>query len=194
MAKFTALSRLGAVPALGLAILVMLPMPVFADDESVYIRQIVTEKRLAVAEESQVAAFSTPGVGTINEIDVDFLDELALRGNGRRSSTVLQRGQRNRAVVSVKGGNNATFQRQVGVALDSSIQVAGTRNVIAVDQKGVGLESDINVLGANKQVVHIQRGSSANNGSAPLLYTGSSKEVELIIDTSQGRVTRPLTK
>ena len=194
MAKLEASPRHGPLLVLGLAMLIALPSSVLGDDDSVYIRQVATNNSPPAPEEPQVAAFSTPGEGTINDIDVDFLDELALPGSGRRSSTVLQRGQRNRAVVSVRGGNNTTFQRQVGVALDSSIRVAGTRNAIAVDQEGTGLESDINVLGANKQVVHIQRGRSASNGSAPLLYTGSGKEAELIIDTPKGRITRPLTK
>jgi hypothetical protein len=165
---------------------------VMADSEAAFVRQIEGAQRAPVPESSPVAAFSSPGHGTINSIDVNYLDELALPGQGRQISTIIQRGDRNRAKVSVQGGNNATLQRQTGVDLTSSILVSGGRNAIAVDQRGVGLTSDIDVLGANKKILHLQRGRGTNNASVPLLYTGAEPETVLVLDTPKGRLIKPL--
>ena len=180
--------------ALGLAVLILGSPLSLAADDSAFVRQIGEERRIPVDQARQIANFSSPGQGVINNIDTARLNDAlpSLPGAGKSSSEIVQRGTRNRAIVSIQGSNNATLQRQRGVALDSSVSVVGTGNAVLVDQKGANLDSEVGILGANKRIVHIQRGRGTNPDSSPLQLTGTKQETQLILETPKGRVTKTL--
>lgn len=168
---------------------------VSANDGSAFVEQVDSGKQQPLSAERQVATFSTPGDGAINNIDVENInrdDLLSPPGINRNVSVVIQRGERNRATVDTQGGRNATFQFQQGTELASQVNIFGTRNAIITDQKGNSLKSDIYVVGGNKSILHVQRGTGTSPSHTPLVYSGAEREFELILDTPRGRLTKAI--
>lgn len=173
--------------SLGLA---LLPILVSADDRSVFVEQVVA-KDSPQATERQIATFSTPGTGPS---DIERLDLPRLSGHDGQGthSVATQQGRNNRISIQAVGSGNVTLQRQQGVGLVSDITLVGQRNAIAVDQRGANLDSDIRVLGGNKAIFHVQRGMGPSHHHQPLLYTGTQREAEVILDTPKGRLSKSL--
>ncbi|WP_458525019.1 hypothetical protein [Onishia taeanensis] len=175
--------------------LALLPTLAWAVDDSAYVSQVEVSGPISQGSERQVAAFSLPGTGRLSDIAINRLNRAGLpeeAGHGTHS-IATQRGQYNRLSVTAIGNANATFQRQQGVGLSSDITLIGSRNAVAVDQQGARLDSDINVIGGNKVILHVQRGVGASVHHQPLLYTGAQREVEVILDTPKGRLTKTLS-
>lgn len=168
------------------------PATALKQDSSIFVEQ-VNAHRSPGASDHQVDRIHTSDFEFSSIDRLDFPHFYHYTGQVSHS-IAIQQGKNNRIKVQSVGGGNVTLQRQKGVGLVSDITLIGRRNAIAVDQQGTDLASNIRVLGGNKVIFHVQRGPGHGSHQEPLLYTGTQREAELILDTPKGRLTKSMTQ
>ncbi|WP_136255242.1 hypothetical protein [Onishia niordana] len=173
----------------------LLPALASANDSSAFITQITESDSPPQENERQVASFSTPGTGQLGSLDIDrlALSKASEHNSHGTLSIANQKGRDNRLSVVAVGRKNITLQQQQGIGNTSDITLEGQQNAISVDQRGNQLDSDIQVVGSNKVIFHFQRGTGQSYQQQPLIYTGSQREAQVILDTPKGRLTKSIS-